>query len=238
MKIRLFTIPNMLTLANLLSGAIAVIVTLQYHNYTLALGLVVLAALFDFLDGFVARLLHQQSPLGVQLDSLADDVTFGLVPALVMFDMYGASAPYYSCGCAVMEYLGYLTLLIAAFSVLRLAKFNIDTTQSAEFSGLPTPANALLLLSVAMLCQKGYIALYQEHILLLSVAMSFLLISPIRMFALKFKGFGWSGNELRYIFLLVSALIIAVMPIYSVTIIITLYIVVSTLKWLFSKREN
>ena len=137
-----------------------------------------------------------------------------------------------------MEYLGYLTILIAAFSVLRLAKFNIDTTQSTEFSGLPTPANALLLLSVAMLCQKGCIALYQEHILLLSVAMSLLLISPIRMFALKFKGFGWSGNELRYTFLLVSALIIAFMPVYSITIIITLYIVVSTLKWLFSKREN
>ena len=88
MNIRLFTIPNMLTLANLLSGAIAVIAILQYHNYTLALGLVVLAAVFDFFDGFVARLLNQQSPLGVQLDSLADDVTFGLVPALVMFDIY------------------------------------------------------------------------------------------------------------------------------------------------------
>lgn len=238
MKIRLFTIPNMLTLANLLAGAIAVIVTLQYHNYTLALGLVVLAALFDFLDGFVARLLNQQSPLGVQLDSLADDVTFGLVPALVMFDIYNASASYYGCGCAVMEYLGYVTLLIAAFSVLRLAKFNIDTTQSTEFSGLPTPANALLLLSVAMLAEKGYITLYQEHILLLSVAMSLLLISPIRMFALKFKGFGWRGNQLRYIFLLCSVAIIALMPIYSVAIIITLYIVVSTLKWLFVKREN
>ena len=238
MKIRLFTIPNMLTLANLLSGAIAVIVTLQYHNYTLALGLVVLAALFDFLDGFVARLLNQQSPLGVQLDSLADDVTFGLVPALVMFDIYGGSASYYGCECAVMEYLGYATLLIAAFSVLRLAKFNIDTTQSTEFSGLPTPANALLLLSLAMLSEQGHIALYQEQILLLSVAMSLLLISPIRMFALKFKGFGWSGNELRYIFLLISALIIAFMPVYSVAIIITLYIVVSTIKWLFAKKEN
>lgn len=239
MKIRLFTIPNMLTLANLVSGAIAVIVTLQYHNYTLALGLVVLAAVFDFLDGFVARLLHQQSPLGVQLDSLADDVTFGLVPALVMFDMYGSSTSYYGCECALMGYLGYVTLLIAAFSVLRLAKFNIDTTQSTEFSGLPTPANALLLLSLAMLCQNGYISLYQEHILLLSVAMSLLLISPIRMFALKFKGFGWGGNELRYLFLLVSALIIAFMPVYSVAIIITLYIVVSTVKWLFGKkREN
>lgn len=236
MKIRLFTIPNMLTLANLMSGAIAVIATLQYHNYTLAMGLVVLAAIFDFLDGFVARLLNQQSPLGVQLDSLADDVTFGLVPALVMFDMYSHSASYYGCECAVMGYLGYVTLIIAAFSVLRLAKFNIDTTQSTEFSGLPTPANALLLLSVAMLAQRGEIVLYQEHILLLSVAMSLLLISPIRMFALKFKGFGWQGNELRYLFILASLAIVIVAPIYSVAIIITLYIVVSTIKWLFAKK--
>lgn len=236
MKIRLFTIPNMLTLANLVSGAIAVIATLQYHNYTIAMGLVVLAALFDFLDGFVARLLNQQSPLGVQLDSLADDVTFGLVPALVMFDMYNHSSSYFGCDCEVMGYMGYLTLIIAAFSVLRLAKFNIDTTQTTEFSGLPTPANALLLLAVAMLNQRGYIAISQEHILLLSVTMALLLISPIRMFALKFKGFGWKGNELRYIFILVSALVVIVAPIYSVAIIITLYIVVSTLKWLFAKE--
>ena len=235
MKIRLFTIPNMLTLANLVSGAIAVIATLQYHNYTLALGLVVLAAVFDFFDGFVARLLNQQSPLGVQLDSLADDVTFGLVPALVMFDMYGSTTSYYGCECAVMGYLGYVTLIIAAFSVLRLAKFNIDTTQSTEFSGLPTPANALLLLSVAMLWQRGDIALYQENILLLSIAMSLLLISPIRMFALKFKGFGWQGNQLRYLFIIASLLIVIFAPIYSVAIIITLYIVVSTVKWLLSK---
>ena len=148
MKIRLFTIPNILTLANLMSGAVAVIATLQYHNYTLAMGLVVLAAVFDFLDGFVARLLSQQSPLGLQLDSLADDVTFGLVPALVMFDMYNHSIAYYLSECAAMEYMGYVTLIIAAFSVLRLAKFNIDTTQTVEFSGLPTPANALLLLDM------------------------------------------------------------------------------------------
>jgi CDP-diacylglycerol--serine O-phosphatidyltransferase len=237
MKIRLFTIPNIITLANLLSGVLASIVTLQYHNYTLALMLVVLAAVFDFFDGFVARLLNQQSPLGVQLDSLADDVTFGLVPALVMFDIYNHTSSYYGCNCAVMEYLGYLTLLIAAFSVLRLAKFNIDTTQSTEFSGLPTPANALLLLSLAMLFERGDIMLYREHVLLISVAMSLLLISPIRMFALKFKGFGWRGNELRYLFILASLLIIIIATKYAVAIIITLYIVVSTLIWLFTKRE-
>ena len=237
MKIRLFTIPNIITLANLMSGVAATIVTLQHHNYTLALALVVLAAVFDFFDGFVARLLNQQSPLGVQLDSLADDVTFGLVPAVVMFDMYNHTSSYYGCASPIMSYLGYITLIIAAFSVLRLAKFNIDTTQSTEFSGLPTPANALLLLSLAMLFEQGNIMLYQEHILLISVAMSLLLISPIRMFALKFKGFGWRGNQMRYIFILASLLIIIFVTRYSVAIIITLYIVVSTFVWLFSKRE-
>lgn len=237
MKIRLFTIPNIITLANLMSGVAATIVTLQHHNYTLALALVVLAAVFDFFDGFVARLLNQQSPLGVQLDSLADDVTFGLVPAVVMFDMYNHTSSYCGCTSPIMGYLGYITLIIAAFSVLRLAKFNIDTTQSTEFSGLPTPANALLLLSLAMLFEQGNIMLYQEHILLISVAMSLLLISPIRMFALKFKGFGWRGNQMRYIFILTSLLIIIIATRYSVVIIITLYIVVSTLVWLFSKRE-
>ena len=237
MKIRLFTVPNMITLANLLAGAIAVIITLQYHNYTFAMGLVVLAAIFDFLDGFVARLLGQQSPLGVQLDSLADDVTFGLVPAVVMFDMYSHSESYYGCVPPAMEYMGYLTLIIAAFSVLRLAKFNIDTTQTTEFSGLPTPANALLLLSVAMLVERGCLTICQEHILVLSVAMSLLLISPIRMFALKFKGFGWRGNQLRYIFILVSLCVVVLAPIYSVTIIIALYIVVSTIKWLFAGKQ-
>ena len=237
MKIRLFTIPNIITLANLMSGVAATIVTLQHHNYTLALALVVLAAVFDFFDGFVARLFNQQSPLGVQLDSLADDVTFGLVPAVVMFDMYNHTSSYYDCASPIMSYLGYITLIIAAFSVLRLAKFNIDTTQSTEFSGLPTPANALLLLSLAMLFEQGNIMLYQEHILLISVAMSLLLISPIRMFALKFKGFGWRGNQMRYIFILASLLIIIFATRYSVAIIITLYIVVSTFVWLFSKRE-
>ena len=237
MKIRLFTVPNMITLANLLAGAVAVIITLQYHNYTFAMGLVVLAAIFDFLDGFVARLLGQQSPLGVQLDSLADDVTFGLVPAVVMFDMYNHSESYYGCVSPAMEYMGYLTLIIAAFSVLRLAKFNIDTTQTTEFSGLPTPANALLLLSVAMLVERGCLTICQEHILVLSVAMSLLLISPIRMFALKFKGFGWRGNQLRYIFILVSLCVVVLAPIYSVTIIIALYIVISTIKWLFAGKE-
>ena len=238
MKIRLFTLPNMLTLGNLVAGVLALIVTLTEHDYTMALWLIIIAAVFDFFDGFAARLLKQQSPLGVQLDSLADDVTFGVVPAVVMYDLYAHSSSLFALDATMMHYLGYVTLIIAAFSVLRLAKFNIDTTQSAEFSGLPTPANALMLLSLAALEQQGSVVLSQEHILVISVATALLLISPIRMFALKFKGFGWRGNELRYSFILVSLLLIIFLTTYSILAIIVLYIVVSTLRWLFVRGED
>lgn len=238
MKIRLFTLPNMLTLGNLVAGVLALIVTLTEHDYTMALWLIIIAAVFDFFDGFAARLLKQQSPLGVQLDSLADDVTFGVVPAVVMYDLYAHSSSLFALDATLMHYLGYVTLIIAAFSVLRLAKFNIDTTQSAEFSGLPTPANALMLLSLAALEQQGSVVLSQEHILVISVATALLLISPIRMFALKFKGFGWRGNELRYSFILVSLLLIIFLTTYSILAIIVLYIVVSTLRWLFVRGDG
>lgn len=237
MNIRLFTLPNMLTLANLVAGAAAIILTLQYHDYESAFWLIIAAAVCDFFDGFVARLLGQSSPLGVQLDSLADDISFGLAPAVVMFDIYSQSTTYYGISSDIMEPLGYLTLIIAAFSALRLAKFNIDTTQATEFKGLPTPANALMLMSLAVLATQGEVTLFQEQIVVISVAASLLLISPIRMFALKFKGFGWRGNELRYGFILASLLIIILAPAYAVLAIIVLYIAISTLRWLFARRE-
>ena len=238
MKIRLFTVPNMLTLANLLAGSVAVIFTLVYHAYETAFWLIVAAAIFDFLDGFAARLLKQTSPLGVQLDSLADDVTFGLAPAVVMYDLYVHSSSYYNLNAEVMGWMKYVVLIIAAFSVLRLAKFNIDTTQSTEFEGLPTPANALMLMSLAVLAETGRVVLYQEHILLISVAASLLLISPIRMFALKFKSFGIKGNELRYGFIVAALAMIILMPAYALLAIIVLYIVISTLTWLIGGRAK
>ena len=228
--------PNMLTLANLVAGAAAIILTLRFHDYETAFWLIIAAAICDFFDGFAARLLGQISPLGVQLDSLADDISFGLAPAVVMFDIYSQSGTYYDLPVDIMENLGYVTLIIAAFSALRLAKFNIDTTQTTEFSGLPTPANALMLMSLAVLAEQGHVTLYQELILILSVAASLLLISPIRMFALKFKGFGIKGNELRYAFLLLSLIIIIAIPAYSVLAIIVIYIALSTLRWLFSRN--
>jgi CDP-diacylglycerol--serine O-phosphatidyltransferase len=241
MKIRLFTVPNMLTLANLLAGCAAIIFTLQYHAYETAFWLIIAAAVFDFFDGFAARLLNQSSPLGVQLDSLADDVTFGLAPAVVMYDLYLDSPSYYGLDPEIMGWLKWGVLIIAAFSVLRLAKFNIDTTQSAEFEGLPTPANALMLMSLALLSEAGKVVLHQESILVISLAASLLLISPIRMFALKFKSFGIKGNELRYGFIVAAIALIILVPAYSLLAIIVLYIALSTLRWLFigkSKRKR
>ena len=238
MKIRLFTVPNMLTLANLLAGCAAIIFTLQYHAYETAFWLIIAAAIFDFLDGFAARLLKQTSPLGVQLDSLADDVTFGLAPAIVMYDLYINSTSYYGLDPEVMGWLKWGVLIIAAFSVLRLAKFNIDTTQSAEFEGLPTPANALMLMSLAVLSDAGKVTLHQESILLISLAAALLLISPIRMFALKFKSFGIKGNELRYGFIVAALALIILVPAYSVLAIIVLYITLSTLRWAFMRKSQ
>ena len=238
MKIRLFTVPNMLTLANLLAGCAAIVFTLQYHAYETAFWLIIAAAVFDFLDGFAARLLKQTSPLGVQLDSLADDVTFGLAPAVVMYDLYIHSTSYYGLDPEVMGWLKWGVLIIAAFSVLRLAKFNIDTTQSAEFEGLPTPANALMLMSLAVLAETGKVMLHQEAILLISFAASLLLISPIRMFALKFKSFGIKGNELRYGFIVAAIALIILVPAYSLLAIIVLYIALSTLRWAFMRKSQ
>lgn len=237
MKIRLFTLPNMLTLANLMAGVLAIIVTLRCHNYEMALWLIVAAAIFDFFDGFAARLLNQQSPLGVQLDSLADDVTFGVAPAIVMYDLYGTAPACWIADTAVAEWLGLAVLLVAAFSVLRLAKFNIDTTQSTEFEGLPTPANALLLMSLALLAEQGHIILAKETVLLIALVSCYLLISPIRMFALKFKGFGIKDNALRYGFIVVALAIIICLPTYSVVAIIVLYIVTSLLRWLVTRNK-
>lgn len=237
MKIRLFTLPNILTLANLMAGVLAIVATLNYHDYETALWLIVAAAIFDFFDGFVARLLHQQSPLGVQLDSLADDVTFGVAPALVMFDLYRGAEARWVDNEVVMQWLGLVVLLIAAFSVLRLAKFNIDTTQSTEFEGLPTPANALLIISLALLAEQGHLLLYKEIILAVALLSCYLLISPIRMFALKFKGFGIKDNALRYGFILVALVVIICFTTYSIPTIIVLYIVVSLLRWITTRSK-
>ncbi len=235
MKIKFFTIPNLLTLGNLLCGACAAVALLADGDFTVALWLVAASAVCDFLDGFAARLLHSASPIGVQLDSLADMVSFGLVPALALFRMYDAAPQ--TCGWAACEQVRYITLVVAAFSALRLAKFNIDDSQHTEFCGLPTPANGLLCVSLGVLVQNGDLAIPQAVIAAIAVATALLLISPVRMFALKFKGFGWRGNELRYSFILLAAAIAAFCTKYAIPAIILLYITISVVRWTINLRR-
>ena len=229
-------IPNSITCCNLICGCIAV-GSAYYGQYHYTVAMIVLGAVFDFFDGMVARALGVSSPIGKELDSLADMVSFGLVPAVAMFSWYNQAPQLSQLSDCVIGWGAYLTLIIVAFSALRLAKFNIDDTQHTEFCGLPTPANGLFCLSLAMLAQSGNITFAKEIILLTSIIMACLLISPIRMFALKFKGFGWSGNELRYSFLVACVVLIAAFTKYAIPSIILIYIVISTLRWLISSRK-
>ena len=238
MQIRLFTIPNLLTLGNLVCGSCAAITLLTSGDFRIALWLIVAAAVFDFLDGFAARLLKSVSAIGVELDSLADMVSFGLVPSLAMWSLYDMVPAAGILPEGVAEYGRYLTLIIVAFSALRLAKFNVDDTQHSEFCGLPTPANGLFCLSVGLLATAGDLALCKEVVMVIAVVMASLLISPIRMFALKFKGFGWRGNELRYSFILLSVAIIALFTRYAIPTIIIIYVTLSFVRWVANLNKS
>lgn len=238
MKIKLFTIPNCVTLCNLLCGIASIISALVYNDLQLAFAFVVASALFDFCDGFVARLLKQYSEVGVQLDSLADMVSFGVAPAIAMSVLCGQMPSAFGLNDSWSEALCYVPLVVALLSALRLAKFNIDTTQKEEFEGLPTPASAILLLSVAALCERYELIIELEWLALISVLVATMLISPIRMFSLKFHewGLGSSDNKIRYAFLLTSCLMICLLRLYAIPLIIVLYIVISAVRWIFNKR--
>ena len=236
MKIRLFTIPNCITRLNLLCGIASIVLSLVYNNLQLAFLFVVVAAVCDFLDGFTARLLHQYSEVGVQLDSLADMVSFGVAPAIAMSVLCGTMPSAFGLNDSWCEVLCYVPLLIALFSALRLAKFNIDETQKEEFEGLATPASAILCLSLATLCERYAIVVELEWLVLISVLVSMMLISPVRMFSFKFKSWRWGDNKLRYTFLLLSVVALVLLRLYAVPAIIVLYIALSTVRWIAQKR--
>ena len=226
MKIKFFTIPNLLTLSNLLCGSFAAVSALVWDDLTLAFCLMVLAAVFDFFDGFAARLLNRSSPIGLQLDSLADDITFGFAPAAVMYVLYQRMPGVWMPEGA----LGLVVFAFTAFAALRLAKFNIDDTQRSEFCGLPSPAAALLCGSLGLLAEVYGLTLSREAVVVAAVVAGLLMISSVRMFALKFHGFGWKGNELRYAFIAVAAVLAVALRGYAVPLIIVLYILVSLVR--------
>ncbi|MDD3108001.1 MAG: CDP-diacylglycerol--serine O-phosphatidyltransferase [Alistipes sp.] len=219
MKIKMFTIPNMLTLCNLLSGCAAVVSALWLHNLGWAFAWVVLAAVFDFFDGFVARLLHSSSVIGKELDSLADMVSFGVAPSAVLFNLYvlAGGSPMWGFGVFV----------VAAFSALRLAKFNIDENQTKQFIGLPTPACALFFVSSGYWVELQDVMLPPALFLCVAVVFALLLIAPLPMFALKFSHYRFQGNEVRYLFLLLSLGLLIVWHLAALPWIIVLYILIS-----------
>lgn len=231
MKIRFFTIPNLLTLANLLCGCLAIVSALVCHDLQTAFWLVMAAAVFDFSDGMAARLLGSYSDLGVQLDSLSDMVSFGVAPSVVLFCLYTGAG-----GGEWWNWGAYVVFIVALFSALRLAKFNIDTEQKEEFTGLPTPACAILVASAGWLYGAGRFMIDPLWILVASVVLAYLLISPVRMFSLKYHNFSFGDNMLRYIFLVLSLAGVAVFRIAAVPFIMVGYIVISTVRHMVRRK--
>ena len=197
----LFSFPNILTCCNLICGCMATGAAFHGH-FTWALLMIVLGAVFDFFDGLSARFFHVSSPIGKELDSLADVVTFGVAPSAMIFQLFGiVQVPAWLQPLA--PYLPYSAFLMAAFSALRLAKFNLDDRQQTSFIGLPTPANALFWASL-IAAQLPWLASPRFNavwLFLFMLAACFLLVSELPLFALKFKNLTWADNRVRYIFI-------------------------------------
>jgi CDP-diacylglycerol--serine O-phosphatidyltransferase len=186
------------------------------------------AAVLDFLDGFVARLLKQSSPIGKELDSLADVVTFGLLPSMIIFQFLERTYDSIDIGNLLISFSAFI---LTVFSALRLAKFNIDTRQSDSFIGVPTPANAILVASLPFILRT-----YPEYeswivsprvLVSYTLIMSYLLVMEFPLLAFKFKTFGWKENQIKYIFLGLSVLLLFLLKFAAVPLIVGLYILLS-----------
>ena len=225
-------IPNTITCMSLVSGCIATVVALQ-GNLLWAAIWIIIAAVFDFMDGFAARLLKAYSPMGKELDSLSDMVSFGVAPGMIVFWMLSQAS--LSLG-EIGRYIPYLAFVIPAFSGLRLAKFNIDERQTTSFIGMPVPANALFWASagysLAPLAQANPV-LFIVVTLAVALATSLLLVSEIPMFSLKIKSVVWKGNERRYILVGCAVLFVALFGMLGIAGTILLYLLLS----IFNKRQ-
>lgn len=222
-------IPNTITSCNLFCGCIASYWAFQ-GNYKLTLLFIILGAVFDFFDGMTARLLHVSSPIGKELDSLADDVTFGLAPAAIVFSLF-KEVHYPAFLAPIADIMPYAAFLIAVFSALRLAKFNLDERQTSSFIGMPTPANALFWGSLTVgahdfLTSTSFNAIC---LLILVIIMSLLLVAELPMFSLKFKNLSWQQNKVSYIFLIVSIPLLIIFQLSGFAAVILWYIVLSVL---------
>lgn len=217
-------VPNFITCLNLFSGCIGVVFALQ-GSFDIAAYCVIASGIFDFFDGLVARALHVKSPVGKELDSLADVVSFGLLPGAILYKMLGATLP-------ESEYLPYLGFLVAVFSALRLAKFNIDERQSTDFIGLNTPMNAFYVISLPFLAATYHHLVYHPAFLIGStVVTSLLLVSNVRLFSMKLGSWSWGQNKWKFIFILLSVVLIGWLKFGAIPMILVLYFLFSFLHY-------
>jgi CDP-diacylglycerol--serine O-phosphatidyltransferase len=247
MKRIIRSVPNIITALNLASGTLAVVLAAEGRPGCAGI-LILVAALFDFLDGFFARLLKAYSEIGKQLDSLADVISFGVAPGILAYVLMKRSIPGLMVPLADIHTTGGNWLLLLApflipvFSALRLAKFNLDPRQRLSFLGMPTPANAILWASFGMISDFASnpefpVLLFTSRNLLMAILVaSLLLVSELPMFSLKFEGFSLRDNWYRYIFLVTSLLLLTFMGIYGLAVIILLYIAVSVSFYLLKIR--
>ncbi len=230
-------IPNFITCLNLISGSIALVYAFDGQLHIASL-LVFAAAIFDFLDGFIARILKAGSPLGKELDSLADLVSFGLVPSAILYKLMSASAPVWGSVTDSLNILPFMAFLVTVFSAVRLAKFNVDIRQSDRFMGLPTPANAIFIVSIPVILaygdnsSKGYILVAYlvnnyYFLLVLTLLFSGLLVSNLPLLALKFKNFKFKNNISRYIIIVTGIVSFLFFGVFSLPLIIISYLIVS-----------
>ncbi len=251
----------MITCGNLFCGCLAIVCAFK-GDLIWSAYLVGIAAVLDFFDGFVARLLKVGGELGKQLDSLADMVTFGVVPGVVMYHLIIAaferrqspadlhrcipsSCDYAFCNDHAYTLYALIGFLITVFSALRLAKFNIDTRQTNSFIGVPTPANSILICSLPLILEYHQTDSWNyESVLLnpyfligLTVVMSYLLIAELPLFAMKFKNFGWPDNKTRYSFLIITVILLILFQFVAIPFIIFLYILLSIINNVADRRR-
>lgn len=229
-------IPNTVTCCNLFSGCIASVMAFN-AEYDMAILFIIIGAVFDFFDGMLARLLSVSGPMGKELDSLADDITFGFAPSAIVFSLL-KEVDYPEFLLPISDIVPYFAFIIAVFSALRLGKFNIDPRQSSSFIGLPTPANALFWGSLVVgghdfLISPSFNALY---LIILIIFMSWLLVSEIPMFSLKFKNLSWKKNKISYIFLIISIPLLLFLGISGFAAVILWYIILSVITSRYSKQ--
>lgn len=228
-------IPNTITCLNLFTGCVAIFAAFQ-DSLVFAAWLVYLAAIFDFLDGLLARLLHAYSEIGKQLDSLADMVSFGVLPGVIMFKlMQKAIRTSDWASLLTMEFFPFLAFIMIIFSALRLAKFNIDSRQTTSFIGVPTPANTLLISSLPLILDNDLFQLRDfivnpVTLLVLTIVMSLLLVAEIPLFALKFKNLTWKDNSVRFIFIIITLPLLFLFKFAAIPLVIVVYILLSLLK--------